>query len=696
MVLGGGPAGLYFALLAKKADPAADVQVMERNPPDATFGWGVVFSEETLGSLRDADHDSYEEITASFARWNAIDIFFHDTRERSRGHVFTGISRKVLLGILQRRCRDLGVRLEFRREVRDLTELDGADLIVGADGVNGLARRSHEAVFSPQLTPHATKYAWFGADLALDAFTFIFRRNEHGLFQVHAYPFDARTSTFIVECPLKTWQDAGFDGATETDSIAYCSNLFRPELQGRRLLSNRSAWLTFLTLRSASWHHGNVVLVGDAAHTAHFSIGSGTKLAMEDSIALVDALRRHHNLETALTDYELERQPVVERFQEAALESSLYFEHVARYEGFEPKMFAFNLLTRSRRITYTSLSQRDPGFVRSVDAQFAALGTGVAALGTGVAALGTGVADSPPRLSPPPMFVGITLGGLRIPNRVVGRVPGGALLTSEFTAVSLDGRVTPETAGIFTGEQVETLASQVERVHAEPGARLALQLGHAGRRGSTRPAREGVDRPLRWGGWPLLAASPIPYTARSRVPCEMTEPDMQRVVEAFASAAGRAAECLVDVLELNFAQGYLLAGFISPLTNHRTDTYGGPLQNRMRFPLRVLDAVRQVWRGPLIVQITANDWAEGGTTLDDAVAIAALLKAHDCDLVHPVLGQTVCEARPDYSRLFGVPAADRIRNEAGIPTIASGNITTVDEVNTILAAGRADLCCLDS
>ena len=680
-VLGGGPSGLYFALLTKKADPSIDVQVIERNPPDATFGWGVVFSEETLGALRDADYESYSQIVESFARWNAIDIVYRETRIRSRGHVFTGISRKVLLGILQRRAIDLGVRIDFQHEIRNLGELGDADLIVGADGVNGITRRSHEQAFLPQLTAHKTKYIWFGTDMALDAFTFIFRRSEHGLFQVHAYPFDAETSTFIVECQEQAWRAAGLDQASESQSIAYCTELFKPELRDHQLLSNRSTWLTFMTLRSGSWHHGNVVLVGDAAHTAHFSIGSGTKLAMEDSIALADGLRRHKDVKTAITDYELERQPMVERFQEAASESATYFEHVSRYEGFAPTTFAFNLLTRSRRITYTSLGQRDPRLLRSVDSEFA------------VAA--PGATDGALRLSPPPMFVRFRLRDLELPNRVAGSVPGAGLLISAFTAISPDGRITPETAGLFTGEQIANLKSQVDHAHAEPPARFALQLGHAGSRGATRLWSAGVDRPLRWGGWPLVSASPLPYTTRARVPKETSLPDMRRVISAFEQAARIAAQCSVDALELNFAHGYLLASFISPLTNRRLDEYGGGLENRMRFPLQVLDAVRVAWQGPLLVRFTANDWVDGGTTLDDAVQIAQTLRAHGCDMAHPVLGQTVLESRPDYSRLFGVPASDQIRNEAGIPTLASGNITSADEINTILAAGRADLCWLD-
>jgi anthraniloyl-CoA monooxygenase len=687
-VLGGGPSGLYFALLAKKSNPGDDVLVVERNPPDATFGWGVVFSEETLGALRDADYETYTEIGESFARWNAIDIYYNDTKIRSRGHVFTGISRKVLLSILQRRCRALGVRLEFEREVRDLSEFEGADLIVGADGINGLVRRTYGEFFKPQIATHPTKYVWFGSDMPLDAFTFIFRRNDHGLFQVHAYPFDAHASTFIVECPEEAWRRAGLESATEANSIAYCETLFQPELRGRRLMSNRSLWLNFATLRQETWHHGKVVVLGDAAHTAHFSIGSGTKLAMEDSIALVDALRRHPDLPAALNDYEMERQPVVERFQEAALESSSYFEHVSRYAQFDPRQFAFNLLTRSRRITYVNLTQRDPELVRAVDSWFAA-----AAIGSPDGAL---------RLSPPPMFAPLQIGNLTLPNRVaVAAAPdleaaarlGAGLVITEFVSVTEDGRITRETPVIDQTTQ-DRLRRAVERLH-KGGSCVALQLGHAGRRGSMRPRSEGVDRPLRHGGWRLLAASPIAYTPHAALPKEMTGRDIAHLVKVFALAAKAAKGCGFDALELNFAHGYLIAGFISPLTNRRTDEYGGSLESRMRLPLAVLDMVRTTWERPLLVRISASDWAAGGSDLDEAVAIAALLRAHGCDLVHAVMGQTIWESRPDYRRLFGVPASDRIRNEAGIPTLATGNITTADDVNTILAAGRADLCHLE-
>ena len=685
-VIGGGPSGLYFALLAKKANPSDEVLVVERNPPDATFGWGVVFSEETLGALRDADYETYTEIGESFARWNAIDIYYREVKVRSRGHLFTGISRKVLLSILQRRCLELGVRIDFEREVRSLEEFESADLVIGADGINGLVRRSFAESFRPRVTVHPTRYVWFGSDLPLDAFTFIFRRDAAGLFQVHAYPFDAHTCTFIVECPEETWRAAGLDQASEQESIDYCQALFRPELRGARLMSNRSLWVNFATLRQESWHHGNVVLLGDAAHTAHFSIGSGTKLAMEDSIALVDALRRNRDVGAAINDYEMERQPVVERFQEAALESAAYFEHVSRYAEFDPRQFAFNLLTRSRRISYVNLTQRDPEFVRTVDSWFASVATGSP--------------DGAVRLAPPPMFTPYRLRSTTIPNRVAVLAPpdleravgsGAGLVITTFTAVSDDGRISAETPVIRAEGRDVGLRRAVERLHAE-GSRVALQLGHAGRRGSMRCRSEGVDRPLRKGGWRLIAASPIAYTPHSAMPREMTQRDVTRMIRAFAAAAEAAP--FVDAVELNFAQGYLLGGFISPLTNRRQDEYGGSLENRMRFPLQVLEALRGAWEGPLLVRVSASDWTDGGIGLDEAVHIAALLKGHGCDLVHPVMGQTVWESRADYSRLFGVAAADRIRNEAGIATLAAGNITTSDEVNTVLAAGRADLCVL--
>jgi anthraniloyl-CoA monooxygenase len=754
-ILGGGPAGLYFALLMKKADPRHQVRVIERNPPDATFGWGVVFSEETLGALRDADYETYVEITDTFAKWNAIDVLYRGETVRSRGHAFSGIARKQLLRILQSRCRQLGVQLEFEREVADLEPFSGDDLVVAADGVNSLARRLLEPRFEPTLDPHSTKYAWFGADLAVDAFTFIFRDTEHGLFQVHAYPFDAHTSTFIVEAHESTWRRAGLDRMTEEEGLRFCEDLFRPELGDHKLLSNRSIWFSFVTLRNRNWHHGNVVLLGDSAHTAHFTIGSGTKLAMEDSISLATAFLRYPNdLEAALTWYELDRQPVVERFQEAARESATYFESVARYGGFEPIQFAFNLLTRSGRITHLELEKRDPRFVASVDRWFARtakvrttptkIRTTPTGLGTPAqdhavaAAAGTpaqdhavataagdptkGVGDvRGPLLAPPPLFAPFTAGGLELPNRVVLSPPseddavegrlggrsrgeleravaaGAGLVLTEHVAVTADGRITPGTPGLYDDEQAAAWRAVVERARSGGNARIGIRLSHAGRRGSTRPRRSGIDRPLRTGGWPLIAPSAISYLAGGPVPRELTEPELREVAEAFAAAAARAATAGFDLLALDAAHGYLLASFLSPLTNRRQDAYGGSAERRLRFPLEVVDAIRAAWPSdrPVAVTLQADDCTPRGLQLDDAVGIAARLREHGCDLVEVASGWTIPADRPDYRRYYLVPASDRIRNEAGVATIAGGNLTTADDVSTILAAGRADLCLLD-
>jgi anthraniloyl-CoA monooxygenase len=701
-VVGGGPAGLYFALLAKRADPAHEVTVVERNAPDATFGWGVVFSEETLGALRDADYPSYVEITDTFARWSAIDVVYGGRTVRSRGHVFSAIARKRLLEILQRRCREVGVELTFRREAPDLDLFADRDLVVAADGVNSTARRLLEPQLRPTLDVHRSRFVWFGSDLHLDAFTFIFRSTDHGMFQVHAYPFDAETSTFIVETTEGTWRAAGLDQAGEEDSIAFCQDLFAPELGGRKLLSNRSLWISFVTVRCQSWHHGNVVLLGDAAHTAHFTIGSGTKLAMEDAVALSQALQRHPaELEAALTDYELERQPVVERFQEAARDSATWFENVRRYDGFDPVQFTCNLLTRSGRIGHLELTRRDPAFAATVDRFFA---------------------GRPGRLlPPPPLFAPLGQRAVTLGNRVAlaagaeddaadGRLAeaaarrlaeaaaaGPGVVVSELVAAAPDGRVTPGTPGLWADDQAGPWAALAGEV-AERGSTLALRLGHAGRRGATRPRRAGVDRPLPADqAWPLLAASAIPYTAAAQVPKAMDEGDMDRVTEAFAAAARRAADAGVRVLLLDVAHGHLLGGFLSPLANRRDDGYGGTLEGRLRLPLRVVDAVRAAWPEdrPLWAAVTVTDWAPGGLPAEEAVAVARALAGHGCDLLQVTAGQTTAATRPDYGRLHLVGWSDLVRNQAGVPTLVGGGLTTADEVNTVLAAGRADLCLLD-
>ncbi|MFL6141349.1 MAG: FAD-dependent monooxygenase [Labedaea sp.] len=677
-VVGAGPAGLYLSILLKKADPGHEVTVLERNAPDATFGWGVVFSEETLGALRDADYKTYVEITDSFARWSTVDIRYRETVIRSGGNRFSAIKRTHLLDILQRRCRELGVDLRFGVEVSDPPR---ADLIVAADGANSRLRDGLD--FGTSVRPQGCKYVWFGTDLVFDAFTFIFTETEYGLFQVHAYPFDERTSTFIVECAEPAWRRAGLDTMSEQDSIAFCQRLFAEHLGTSRLLSNRSTWLSFPLVRNSSWHQGNTVLLGDAAHTAHFSIGSGTKLAMEDAIALANAFIRHPtDREAALIDYELERQPVVERFQQAAGDSAGYFGRVASYTRLQPIQFAANLLTRSGRISHASLVQRDPDFVRVLDAWFAG---------------SSGIA-------PPPAFVPLRLGGVRLPNRVVRVVPsstvddlvagargGAGLVLTGLVAATANGRVSPDSP---TAQG--SWAPVVAKVHDE-GVLAGLRLGHAGRRAATRSRPGAIDIPLRDNGWPMLSASALRYGPFGPVPSAMAGEDFDRVRAGFADAAELAAGAGFDVLELDLSDGYLLASFLSPLTNRRTDEFGGALENRLRYPLSVLDAVRAVWPAErlLAVRLTVTDWARGGLAVEDGIEAARRLVEHGAELIQVRAGHTVAQTRPEYRRGFLTTLADRVRNEVGVPTMVGGYLTTVDEVNTVVAAGRADLCVLD-
>ena len=707
--MGGGPAGLYFALLMKRADPSHEITVVERNAPDATFGWGVVFSEETLGSLRDADPESHLAITDSFARWDAIDVHYRDQVVRSRGHAFTGVARKKLLEVLQDRCRELGVDLSFHDERPDLSRFDGSDLVVGADGVNSTVRRLHEDAFRPSLDIHRSRFVWFGTDRVFDAFTFIFRETGHGLFQVHAYPFDAQTSTFIVECNQSAWERAGLEGMSESESIAFCQDLFAPELAGHKLMSNRSLWISFVTVRCESWHHGNVVLLGDAAHTAHFTIGSGTKLAMEDAISLARAFVRHRDdVPRALTEYEMERQPVIERFQEAARESATYFENVIRYTSFEPLQFAFHLLTRSGRITHLELQKRDPVFMAAVDRWFRGSVEGVS----------TERGPSWPRPVPPaPALAPIRLRELTLPSRVVLSVASldssqdglleeqqaaaveeairarPAVVLVEGIAVSAKGRVTRGSPGVYRDEHAEAWKELIGR---NGHVTVAAVLGHAGPRGATRPRHGGVDRPAPAGGWPLLAASPVPYAPWSRIPGSMDEGSMRAVTGDFVAAMRRVTSAGFGAVVLDFSHGYLVASFLSPLTNRRDDEFGGSVENRLRFPLQVLDAVSGAWHGegPLAVRLSAADWTPRGLAEREALEIAAAFRDHGADLLDVVAGQTTFRSRPRYGRMFLVPFSDVIRNQIGVPTMTSGGITTADQINTILAAGRADLCVL--
>jgi anthraniloyl-CoA monooxygenase len=695
-IVGGGPGGLYLSILLKKLDPTHDVTVYERNAPDDTFGFGVVFSDETLTAFEAADRVTYEEISHRFARWAEIDVHYRGEVITSGGHGFSALARVDLLGVLQRRAAALDVDLRFRAEVDGAGLNDAFDLVVAADGVNSTLRRRFADSFRPSLDRRRAKYVWFGTDLVLDAFKFFIKETEHGVLQVHGYPFGDTMSTFIVETTPEAWRGLGLDRATEEESLAICEDLFADVLDGHRLIANRSLWIDFVTVRNASWRHENVVLLGDAAHTAHFSIGSGTKLAMEDAIALAWAFRERgpEDVPGALEAYEAERRPIVESTQRAAQGSLEWFEGIGRYMGQDPRIFAFNLLTRSRRITYTELQLRDPGFIASVDAAFS---------------------------SRPPMFTPYRLRGMELENRVVvspmdmycsvdgtpgdfhlvhlGQrgIGGAGLVMTEMICVSAEGRITPGCGGLYRDEHTAAWKRIVDFVHANGRAKIGCQIGHSGRKGSTKVMWEAEDQPLDEGNWPLIAPSPLPYTPGvSQVPREMTRADMDAVRDDFVAAARRAAEAGFDLLEIHMAHGYLLSSYLSPLTNVREDEYGGSLENRARFPLEVFAACRAVWpdERPMSVRISAHDWSDGGFDGDDAVALARLLRAAGCDIVDVSSGQVWPDQKPAYGRSFQTPFADRIRHEAGIPAIAVGAISSHDDVNTIVLSGRADLCAL--
>jgi anthraniloyl-CoA monooxygenase len=706
-ILGGGPAGLYFAILMKKAFPATAIRLRERNRPDDTFGWGVVFSDETLSNFEVADPESFAEIRRNFANWTDIETFVGDACVRSTGHGFCGLSRKRLLQIFHARCRELGVELEFEREVRNLDEVKGADLVLAADGINSFVREQNADWFRPTIDWRQCRFCWLGTTKPLSAFTFVFRESEHGLFQVHAYPFEKGLSTFIVECHEDTWVRAGLDRASEAETVAYCEKLFAESLDGHRLLVNRSLWRRFPTIRCERWVHGNVVLVGDAAHTAHFSIGSGTKLAMEDSIALVDAFVKNETKDVprALAAYESGRRLDVLKTQRAAQTSLEWFENSRRYAKQHPLQFTFNLMTRSRRITYDNLAKRDPELVRRVrewwwDDQ--------------------GVPRAPDGSAPPPMFAPFELRRMHLENRIVvspmcqysavdgaptewhlvhlgSRAVGGAgLVIAEMTNVSAEGRISLACAGIYADAHVPAWKRIVEFVHAHTKSKIGLQLGHAGRKGSCNLPWEGDD-PLKDGrAWRTIGPSADPFDAGWPAPKEMDRADMDRVVTEYVRATDRAQRAGFDMLELHMAHGYLLSSFLSPKSNSRKDRYGGSLENRLRFPLEVFDAVRTRWpkEKPIAVRISATDWLDdrGGQTVEESVAIARALKERGADAIDVSSAGNTPESKPEYGRMYQVPFAERIRHEVGIPVMAVGGIQGADHCNTILAAGRADLC----
>lgn len=721
LCIGGGPAGLYFGLLMKRRFPALEVTVVERNRPYDTFGWGVVFSDQTLVNLRRADPETAQAMQDAFNHWDDIEVFYKGRSVRSGGHGFIGIGRKRLLNILQDRCKELGVKLVFETDVTDdqaLARQYDADLVIASDGLNSRIRTRYESTFQPDIDTRLCRFVWLGTKKTFDAFTFAFEQTEHGWFQAHAYKFDADTSTFIVETPEHVWQAHGIDRMSQEDGIAFCEKLFAKYLDGNALISNAkhlrgsANWIRFPRVICHTWVHRQdiagkqtpIVLMGDAAHTAHFSIGSGTKLALEDAIDLADEFTNNAgaDMATVLQGYEARRSVELLKIQNAARNSTEWFEHVDRYTGMEIEQFAYALLTRSQRISHENLRLRDAKWLEGYESW----------LQSRSGARSVGGKPTPPMLLP------LKVRGCELKNRIVvspmaqykaqdgvvgdwhlmhlgaRAVGGAALVMVEMTSPTPEGRITPGCPGLWNDAQQAALARIVEFAHQNGGAKMGLQLGHSGPKGSTQRGWEAMDEPLPTGNWPLMSASAVPYGEQNQVPKAMTRADMDAMTAAFVESTKRAAAAGFDWLELHCAHGYLLSAFICPLTNQRTDEYGGSLENRCRYPLEVFAAMRAAWPAdrPMSVRISAHDWAPGGNTPDDAVAIARLFKAAGCDVIDVSSGQTTRQAKPVYGRMYQTPFADRIRNEVDILTMAVGAISEADHANSIIGAGRADLC----
>ena len=710
--LGGGPAGLYFAISMKLRDPSHDVDLYERNRPDDTFGWGVVFSDQTVDNLIANDPVSGAVVRDEFAHWDDIEVHIHGQAVRSSGHGFIGIGRKRLLNILQERARELGVKLHFEHEASaDLSDWSAYDLVIAADGANSRIRTRYEPHFSVDIQVRKNKFFWFGTHKMFEAFTFAFEELPEGWVWAHAYRFDDNLSTFIVEMEPETWQRLGLDRMEQAQAIAWCEKTFAKYLDGNALMSNAAhlagpaAWLNFRRIICDRWSYQNLVLLGDAAHTAHFSIGSGTKLALEDAIKLAEVLNRPGlTREAALVEYQEDRTVEVLKLQNSARNSTEWFETLDRYLHFEPIQFAYSLLTRSQRVSHENLRLRDKSWLESVERWFQSR------------ARGRKVNDPAP-----PMFAPFQLRQMPLENRVVvspmamysaeegtpndfhlvhygTRAQGGAgLVYTEMTCVSAEGRITPGCAGMYAPEHVGIWKRIVDFVHANSKAKICLQLGHSGPKGSTKVGWEGYDVPLDEGNWPLMAASDVPWSPENQVPRPMTRADMDEVIGQFVRAVRMALDAGFDMVELHAAHGYLLSSFITPLTNRRTDEYGGSLDNRLRYPLEVFRAMRAIWptEKPMSVRISANDWmGELGIRPDDAVEIARAFTEVGADLIDVSAGQTWADCTPVYGRMFQTPFADQVRNEARVSTMAVGNIYETDHVNSILAAGRADLVAL--
>ncbi len=707
-VIGGGPGGLYFALLAKKAWPRWEVTVYERNRPDDTFGFGVVFSDQTLDTFKAYDLVTYERIRRRFAYWGDVDVVYKDRVMRSGGNGFCGCSRVALLNILQDRGRELGVHLRFQREVEDLGEFPDSDLIVVADGINSKIRERHRSHFQPSVDLRANKFTWLGSTRSLDAFKYFFRETPQGIVLAHCYQYEPQRSTWVIEMSEQTWRNFRFDKLSEQEMLPVLEGVFAEELDGHPLIANRSLWRNFPNITNKTWVLDNAVLVGDAKATAHFSIGSGTKLAMEDAIALFECLGREPEIKRALARYDTARREEVEKTQHAANVSLAWFEHMKRYWEMAPEQFAFGVMSRSKQITWENLELRDPAFVKEVNLWFSRK----------IKEQGFDIDLANP---PAPMFTPFRLRDMVVENRVVvspmdqysavdgvpgdwhfvhlgSRAIGGAgLVYVEMTCVSPEGRISPGDTGLWNEAQRDAFKRIVDFCHANSRARMCLQLGHSGRKGSTQLGWQRIDHPLESGNWPVVSASPIPYMEGvSQVPRELSRGEMQEIIRQFEKSARLADQAGFDMLEIHMAHGYLLASFISPLTNRRTDAYGGSVENRMRFPLEVWNACRKAFndRKPMSVRISATDWAPGGLSGEDLIALTRMLKQAGCDLIDCSSGQTVPWQKPVYGRMYQAPYADWVRNEVGIATMTVGAVTTPDQVNTLLAAGKADLVAL--
>jgi anthraniloyl-CoA monooxygenase len=707
-VIGGGPGGLYFALLAKKQWPRWEITVYERNRPDDTFGFGVVFSDQTLDTFKAYDPVTYERIRRRFAYWGDVDVVYKGEVLRSGGNGFCGCSRVALLNILQDRGRELGVNMRFQREVSGLEEFPDSDLIVVADGINSAIRTKYKEHFQPSLDLRPNKFTWLGSTKPLDAFKYFFRETPEGIVLAHVYQYEADRSTWVIEMGEDTWRNLGLDRLGEQEMLPVLEKVFAEELEGHPLIANRSLWRNFPNITNKTWVKDNAVLVGDAKATAHFSIGSGTKLAMEDAIALFEAFKKHSSVPAALKTYDTARREEVEKTQHAANVSLAWFEHMKRYWGMEPQQFAFGVMSRSKQITWENLELRDPGFIQRIHKWYAAK----------VKAQGFELDLENPPL---PMFTPFRLRDMVLENRVVvspmdqysavdgvpgdwhfvhlgSRAVGGAgLVYVEMTCPSPEARISPGDTGLWNEVQRDAFRRIVEFCHQNSRAKMCMQLGHSGRKGSTQLGWERMDHPLESGNWPLVSASALPYyEGISQVPREMTRADMDKVVSDFQRSTRYADEAGFDMLEIHMAHGYLLASFISPLTNHRKDSFGGSIENRMRFPLEVFKACREVFpkSKPMSVRISATDWAPDGLSGEDLMALARMLKDAGCDLIDCSTGQTVPHQKPVYGRMYQAPFADWVRNEVGIATMTVGAVTTPDQVNTLLASGKADLVAL--